>query len=116
MAKLRYRLRCLFEGTTILLRHKRSVWSGKHEAGKEHDRTFLAQQVVNYYTEDQVAVLTALTQNFVTFNHWHSDLPGPTNPNLVALHSGTSVGYGANSFEHGSMTLRSTFQQLTESN
>ena len=43
---------------------------------KEHNRTFLAQQVMNYYTEDQVAVLTALTQNFVTFNHWHSDIPG----------------------------------------
>lgn len=43
---------------------------------KETNHTFLAQQVMNYYTEEQVSVLTALTKNFVTFNHWHSDIPG----------------------------------------
>lgn len=42
----------------------------------EKNHTFLAQQVMNYYTEEQVSVLTALTKNFVTFNHWHSDIPG----------------------------------------
>ena len=80
------------------------------------NNTFLAQQVMNYYTEEQVAVLTALTQNFVTFNHWHSDVPGPTNPNRVALHSGTTAGAGDNSFENGSMMQRSIFQQMSEMN
>lgn len=40
------------------------------------NKTTLAQQVMNYYTEDQVPVLTALVQNFVTFNNWHSAIPG----------------------------------------
>lgn len=44
--------------------------------GSKANSTFLAKQVMNYYTEEQVSVLTALTQNFVTFNHWHSDIPG----------------------------------------
>jgi phospholipase C len=44
--------------------------------GSEVNKTTLAQQVMNYYTEDQVPVLTALVQNFVTFNHWHSAIPG----------------------------------------
>ncbi|KAK4506210.1 hypothetical protein PRZ48_004175 [Zasmidium cellare] len=83
---------------------------------KEANHTFLAQQVMNYYTEEQVSVLTALTQNFVTFNHWHSDIPGPTNPNRVALHSGTSAGHGANNFAYGSMMQRSIFQELSETN
>jgi phospholipase C len=40
------------------------------------NRSTLAQQVMNYYTEEQVPVLTALVKNFVTFNHWHSAIPG----------------------------------------
>jgi phospholipase C len=40
------------------------------------DTDTLSQQVMNYYTEDQVPVLTALTQNFVVFNNWHSGIPG----------------------------------------
>lgn len=44
--------------------------------GAKENTTFLAQQVMNYYTEQQVSVLTALTNNFVVFNHWHSDIPG----------------------------------------
>lgn len=84
--------------------------------GNKANSTFLAQQVMNYYTEQQVSVLTALTNNFVVFNHWHSDIPGPTNPNRVALHSGTSNGHGANDFEYGTMPQRSIFQQLSETN
>ena len=38
--------------------------------------TLLASQVMNYYTEDQVPILTSLVQNFLTFNHWHSDIAG----------------------------------------
>lgn len=40
------------------------------------NRTELGMQVMNYYTEEQVPVLTTLVQNFLTFNHWHSDVPG----------------------------------------
>ena len=50
--------------------------------GKKANSTFLSQQVMNYYTEEQVSVLTALTQNFVTFNHWHSDIPGVSHSTL----------------------------------
>jgi phospholipase C len=44
--------------------------------GSKVNRSTLVQQVMNYYTEDQVPVLTALVKNFVTFNHWHSAVPG----------------------------------------
>jgi phospholipase C len=40
------------------------------------DHMVLANQVMNYYTEEQVPVLTALTQNFVVFNRWFSSVPG----------------------------------------
>ncbi|KAM3538578.1 hypothetical protein ARSEF1564_008499 [Beauveria bassiana] len=82
--------------------------------GGKQDEKVLQTQVINYYTESQVPVITALTQNFVVFNHWHSDVPGPTNPNRVALCSGTSAGKGKNNFKYNTMTQKSIFQQVTE--
>ncbi|PYI04733.1 phosphoesterase [Aspergillus sclerotiicarbonarius CBS 121057] len=78
--------------------------------------TELSVQVMNYYTEDQVPVLTSLVQNYVVFNHWHSDIPGPTDPNRAALVSGTSYGHGDNddAFSEHAFPQRSIFQQLTE--
>ncbi|KAK1749686.1 phosphoesterase [Echria macrotheca] len=76
----------------------------------------IGKQVMNYYTEAQVPVLTALVKNFVTFNHWHSDIPGPTDPNRAALTSGTSYGHGSNdaAFSSHGLPQRSIFQQLSE--
>ncbi|KAJ2977392.1 hypothetical protein NQ176_g4398 [Zarea fungicola] len=62
----------------------------------------------------QVLVITALTQNFVVFNHWHSETPGPTLPNRVSLCSGTSAGKGQNDIGYNTMEQKSIFQQATE--
>ncbi|KAG6826866.1 hypothetical protein H0H92_014104 [Tricholoma furcatifolium] len=80
------------------------------------NKTTLAAQVMNYYTEEQVPVLTELVQNFVTFNHWHSDIAGPTGPNRAAVCSGTSYGHGTNDdgFSDHVFPQMSIFQQLTE--
>ncbi|EED12804.1 phosphoesterase superfamily protein [Talaromyces stipitatus ATCC 10500] len=84
----------------------------------EANRTELATQVMNYYTEEQVPVLTTLVHNFLTFNHWHSDIPGPTNPNRAAIVSGTSYGHGTNDdgFSEHVFPQTSIWQQLTETN
>ncbi len=76
----------------------------------------LAQQVMNYYTEAQVPVLTQLVQNFVTFNHWHSDVPGPTDPNRLALVSGSSYGHGSNdaTFKTKGFNQPNIFDSLTK--
>jgi phospholipase C len=42
----------------------------------EANKTDLVKQVMHYYTEEQVPVLTSLVKNYLTFNHWHSDIPG----------------------------------------
>lgn len=44
--------------------------------GSTYNTTFLANSIMNYYTEEQVPVITALTNEFVVFNHWHGDIPG----------------------------------------
>ncbi|GAB1316936.1 hypothetical protein MFIFM68171_07146 [Madurella fahalii] len=79
-------------------------------------KTTIGKQFMNYYTEAQVPVLMDLVKNFVTFNHWYSDFPGPTNPNRAALTSGTSNGHGSNgaTFSSHGLPQRSIFQQLSE--
>ncbi|KAJ9156202.1 Phosphoesterase superfamily protein [Pleurostoma richardsiae] len=74
----------------------------------------LVKQVMNYYTEDQVPVITALTHNFTVFNRWHSDHPGPTNPNRLYATSGGSHGKGTNNFAYNTINARSIFQTVDE--
>ncbi|KAL4916857.1 phosphoesterase [Aspergillus aurantiobrunneus] len=83
----------------------------------EANKTDLVKEVMHYYTEEQVPVLTSLVKNYLTFNHWHSDIPGNTNPNRAALVSGTSHGHGLNDagFDNHELPNRSLFQELTES-
>ncbi|SPE59650.1 putative Phospholipase C [Verrucomicrobia bacterium] len=50
------------------------------------------QQVMEYFSPDQLPVLTALAQNFALFNWWFSSLPGPTWPNRYFIHAATSGG------------------------
>ncbi|KAJ6021388.1 Phosphoesterase [Penicillium herquei] len=82
------------------------------------NKSVLAKQVMNYYTEAEVPVMTSLVKNFLTFNHWHSDVAGPTDPNRFALVAGTSAGHGENDDTFGTyaFTQRSIFQQLGETN
>ncbi|KAJ5648197.1 Phosphoesterase [Penicillium lividum] len=89
-----------------------------YKYGSKANKTLLAKQVMNYYTEEEVPVLTSLVQNFVSFNHWHSDVAGPTDPNRFALVAGTTAGHGSNddSFGTYAFTQRSIFQQLGETN
>lgn len=51
--------------------------------GKESEEV-LSKQVMNYYTEQQVPVISSLSRNFVVFNHWHSDIPGVRIPSTIA--------------------------------
>ncbi|OKL57738.1 hypothetical protein UA08_06922 [Talaromyces atroroseus] len=86
--------------------------------GADANRTELSRQVMNYYTEEQVPVLTTLVQNYLTFNNWHSDIPGPTNPNRAAIVSGTSYGHGDNddAFSNHAFPQISIWQVLNETN
>lgn len=38
--------------------------------------TYAAKEVMGYYTPDQVPVITSFCENFVTFDKWHSCVPG----------------------------------------
>ena len=40
-----------------------------------------AGESINYISQDLIPVYNTLAQNFVIFDKWFADVPGPTNPN-----------------------------------
>jgi phospholipase C len=48
--------------------------------------------VMKCFAPESVPVITALAKNFAVCNRWFSSLPGPTMPNRLFVHAGTSRG------------------------
>jgi phospholipase C len=51
------------------------------------------KEVMGYYPYGYLPALHFLAYNFVVCDHWFSSLPGPTWPNRLFVHSGTSLGH-----------------------
>jgi phospholipase C len=51
-----------------------------------------AYRVLEYFTQDELPILTALAKEFAVCNYWFSSLPGPTFPNRFFVHAATSGG------------------------
>ncbi|CAG7959506.1 unnamed protein product [Penicillium salamii] len=73
-------------------------------------------EVMGYYSEDEIPTLVDLVDEFTTFNYWHSCVPGPTNPNRLCAVSGTADGHGKNdeSFDVSGVDTSSIFQVASE--
>ena len=56
------------------------------------------QQIMNFFPLDTLSSLHTLARNFLVCDRWFSSLPGPTWPNRVFVHSGTSKGHVDMSF------------------
>jgi phospholipase C len=50
-------------------------------------------EIMGYYQPEFLSALYTLASSFLTCDHWHSSLPGPTWPNRFFVHSGTSLGH-----------------------
>ncbi|KAL4864053.1 hypothetical protein BDV12DRAFT_201494 [Aspergillus spectabilis] len=74
------------------------------------------EEVMGYYSEDEIPTLVDLVDEFTTFNYWHSCVPGPTNPNRLCAVSGTADGHGQNdhSFDVSGIDTSSIFQVASE--
>jgi phospholipase C len=55
------------------------------------------QEIMGYYEDGALAVLHTLAKEYTVCDRWFSSLPGPTWPNRVFAHTGTSRGYTTNS-------------------
>ncbi|KAG9317969.1 phosphoesterase family-domain-containing protein [Chiua virens] len=52
-----------------------------------------ASEVLEYLSEGMIPVFRTMAENYVVFDHWFCDVPGPTNPNRAYMTSGTSHGH-----------------------
>ncbi len=50
------------------------------------------------FTPEQLPVLCALAREFCTCDHWFCEVPGPTQPNRLYVHAGTSAGFAHNAW------------------
>ncbi|KAI9570697.1 extracellular phospholipase C [Boletus coccyginus] len=77
-----------------------------------------AAKVIQSLPEDMIPVYRTMAENYVLFDNWFCDVPGPTNPNRAYITSGTSHGHGMNdvAFTVFGLPQRSIFQQLDEAN
>ena len=68
--------------------------------------------VMEYFSPDQVPVVSTLARQFAVCNFWHSSLPGPTWPNRFFVHAATSGGL-ANSPSDTQIALGFSFNNGT---
>src|SRR5690606_31094503 len=52
--------------------------------------------VMRVYNHQSVPVISTLATEFALLDNWHCSVPGPTFPNRLYVHSGTSYGHGTN--------------------
>jgi phospholipase C len=55
--------------------------------------------VMQSFDPGALPAISALADNFVLCDHWFSEVPGPTHPNRLYMHAGTSAGFVHNVFK-----------------
>ena len=60
-----------------------------------------SRNIMNCFDPNQLEVLTYLAEQYAVCDHWFSSLPGPTVPNRMFAHFGTSFGHVDNAMKIG---------------
>lgn len=89
----------------------------KHVVNLLKKRSSNSTLVMRCYNYSTVPVLSTLALNFTLFDTFHSSVPGPTGPNRMFFHSGTSHGAATNlkEYEIVGYPQRTFFKDLVES-
>lgn len=85
----------------FVAKYPRSAWADR-------------QEIMGYYADGQLPTLHRLAKAFTICDRWFSSMPGPTWPNRVFVHTGTSLGYTTNSVGNNwdQRTLYEAFDDL----
>jgi phospholipase C len=74
------------------------------KANQQRDVT----EILKCYSPDQLPVLNALAQEFAVCDRWHASMPGPTWPNRMFAHAGSSAG-----LDHSPTTAEIALWEIT---
>ncbi len=72
--------------------------------------------IMNYFTPDNLPVLTGLAANFAVFNRWFSSIPGPTLCNRAFAHYGTSFGQVSMDVFYWNKQIKSIYERVVAAN
>src|SRR5713226_4081821 len=70
----------------------------QHDTGGVFTATDLSV-VMHSFAPADLPAINALADAFVLCDHWFSEVPGPTHPNRLYMHAGTSSGFVHNVFK-----------------
>ncbi|HUS17973.1 MAG TPA: alkaline phosphatase family protein [Chloroflexia bacterium] len=89
----------------------RYIWSYSHQRGNTPEH---AQKIVQCFAPSKLPVLTTLARAFAICDHWFSSLPGPTWPNRLFVHAGTSAGHVDNTLHPGDYNIDTIYDRLDQ--
>jgi phospholipase C len=71
-----------------------------------------AKQIMYYFRQDQLPVLTTLALEFTLFDRWFASIPGPTLCNRAFAHYGTSFGHVDMTLNYLDVKFKSIYSRL----
>jgi phospholipase C len=72
--------------------------------------------VMGIYEPDQVPIISTLCQSFTCCDNFYASIPGPTAPNRVFMHTGTSKGYDGGDYADPPVNATSIYEILAKNN
>ena len=70
------------------------------------------QEVMEVFTADQLPAIHTLAAEFCVCDHWHSEVPGPTEPNRLFVHAATSTGLTYNPWRFDILNVATIYDRI----
>ena len=81
----------------------------KAAAGGQEDPV---REVMEVFTADQLPAIHTLAAEFCVCDHWHSEVPGPTEPNRLFMHAATSTGLSYNPWRYDILNVPTIYDRV----
>ncbi|REJ80701.1 MAG: DUF1508 domain-containing protein [Acidobacteria bacterium] len=72
------------------------------------------QEVMEVFTAEQLPAIHTLAREFCVCDRWHSEIPGPTEPNRLFMHAATSTGLTYNPWAHDILTAPTIYERIEQ--
>ena len=64
------------------------------------------------FTADQLPAIHTLAAEFCVCDHWHSEVPGPTEPNRLFMHAATATGLTYNPWQYDTLNVPTIYERI----
>ena len=89
--------------TTLAEQQKQAAANGQEDP---------VQEVMEVFTADQLPAIHTLAAEFCVCDHWHSEVPGPTEPNRLFMHAATATGLTYNPWQYDTLNVPTIYERI----